>query len=94
MNVDVDEREEIKLEAHQAMEALQLLEQGWGAMNSASLERCRQLMVDFRKESLLTHSRSQVEGKHIPLVDTSRNYVNIPSLQKRDALVSHVPQLD
>ena len=36
MNVDVDEREEIKLEAHQIMEALQLLEQGWGAMKCGS----------------------------------------------------------
>ena len=53
MNVDVDEREEIKLEAHQTMEVLQLLKQGWGAMNSATLERCRQLMIDFRKELLL-----------------------------------------
>ena len=34
MSVDVNEREEIKLEAHQ------LLEQGWGAMSSAALERC------------------------------------------------------
>ena len=54
MNVDVDKREEIKLEAHQTMEALQLLEQGWGAMNSATLECCRQLMIDFRKELLLS----------------------------------------
>ena len=54
MNVDVDEREEIKLEAHQSMEALQLLEQGWGAMNNAALERSWQLMLDFRKELLLS----------------------------------------
>ena len=58
MNVEVDEREEIKLEAHQTMEALQLLEQGWGAVNSAALERCRQLMVDFRKELLLSMGAS------------------------------------
>ena len=35
MNVDsVDEREEIKLEA------LQLLEQGWGAMNCVVVKHC------------------------------------------------------
>ena len=39
---------------HQTMKALQLLEQGWGALNSAARERCRQLMVDFRKELLLS----------------------------------------
>ena len=58
INVEVDERQEMKLEAHQTMEALQLLEQGWGAMNSAALERCRQLMVDFRKELLLSMGAS------------------------------------
>ena len=42
MNVDsVDEREEIKLEA------LQLLKQGWGAMNCVVVKRCQQLMVVF-----------------------------------------------
>ena len=40
------------------MEAFQLLEQGWGAMNSAALERCCQLMVDFRKELLLSMGAS------------------------------------
>ena len=52
MNVEVNEREERKIEAHQ------LLEQGWGAMNSVALERFLQLMVDFRKELLLSMGAS------------------------------------
>ena len=54
MNVEVDEREEIKLQAHQTMEALQRFEHGLGAMNNAVVECCWQLMVDFRKELLLS----------------------------------------
>ena len=44
MNVEVDEREQLKLEVHQTMEALQLLKQGLGAKNNAAVEHCQQLM--------------------------------------------------
>ena len=40
------------------MEALQLLEQGWGAMNSAALKCCQQLVVDFQKVLLLSMDAS------------------------------------
>ena len=52
INVEVDERQEMKLEAHQTMVAFQQLEQGLRAMKSVVVEHCRQLMADFRKELL------------------------------------------
>ena len=52
MNAEVYQREQMKLEAHQTIKALQLVEQGSGAMNKVVVESCQQLMADMQKELL------------------------------------------
>ena len=50
MNIQVDGREQMKLEAHQTIQALQLFEQASRMMNMVVVERCGQVMADPRKE--------------------------------------------
>ena len=59
MDEEVVEREQMNLEAHKTIDALQLLESQPGTMNRAEVERARQLMADLRNHLLSCNPKTK-----------------------------------